>query len=196
MKFLLICLSCCVLNAQVTVQPGRTDLRAVQGQPRVLNVFRWPGVPYPYSKSWAVATYITQHGDIETDASVTISGVHAETPDAHGYYPVRRPLPNYMLGIISDVNAPTIVVQGNQLPASSVLVVLDPRTARENLRIGNDGVIWLKSVEMTDGPTTNATVGKEIWTIRGGIIREIKPRRVTLPPTTLMRGKHIERRRP
>jgi hypothetical protein len=149
-------------------------VQAPPGQPRAFSILRQPPLAYPYDKSWAVSVYWDKDGNHFTDASLTISGRHEDTPDSHGHYPIRRPLPNYMLGVWSDVDAPSFVHRGNDLSNSCFLVNLHPITGAENLRVRNDGSVKAASVEAMNGANGEFKMGKFKVTIRGGIIISVE----------------------
>lgn len=148
------------------------QLQAPDGQTVAVAIYRNP--PLPQQKEWQVATFVTAHGDIETDASVTISGRHNGQSDKSGWYRPRRPIPNYMLGIWSDVNAPSVVIRGNDLPDSCAIVNLDPATGAENLRIENDGTIRAKSIECQDGVTGEFRAGPWTLALKSGRVMKLE----------------------
>jgi hypothetical protein len=169
MRFLAILLFTATLGLTTpgTAQPF--NLHAHAGDPHVLNIHRWPLLPPPFHQVWGIASYFTTHGDFETDASVTISGQHVETQDAWGYWPVRRPLPNYMLGIWADVPI-AVVIRAAAVPGSIALTVRDPVTGQENARIDGDGTIRAKAVVSEEGIDDVLHIGRYRLIIRGGLI--------------------------
>lgn len=149
-------------------------LQAPDGEPYALHIYRNPPLPPPHDQDWAVSVTFDKDGNAFTDASWTISGRHSDTPDATGHYPHRRPLPNYMLGIWSDVDAPSVVIRGNDLPNSCALSVLDPITGAETSRLENDGTLKAKSVQTKDGANGVLQWGPHTMTVQGGRIMSVE----------------------
>lgn len=151
------------------------NLKAADDQPYVLHIWRNPPLPPPNDKTWAIATTITNDGGIETSAWLTVSGRHHDTPDASGHHRVRQPSDApYMGGFWSDVDGPTLVLRGNDLPHSRPLSIIDDATGQESARINNDGSIKCKSIECRDGMTGEFSYGPFKLTLRGGIVVKLE----------------------
>lgn len=162
-----------VFLVSINAVAQEATFQAAPGSSRVLSIKRQPPLGYPYDKSWAVSVYWDKDGNHYTDASISIVGRHEDTPDFHGNYPIKRPLPNYMLGVWSDVDAPSFVHRGNNLSNSCFMVNLDPITGATNLWIGNDGSIKAKSLATKDGVNGEFRMGRYKVTMRGGVIVKV-----------------------
>jgi hypothetical protein len=140
-----------------------------------LDIIRNPAMPEPHTLTWSVATYFNNNGAYYSDAWMVISGRHEDTPDDSGHYRPKHPCSgNFMFALWSDVDGPTAVLRGNNLPGSYPLCVIDDTTGKESARISNDGVLACKSIETEDGVTGMFRIGPAVVTLKCGRIMKVE----------------------
>ena len=133
----------------------------------------YPALPVELSGIWGTSWYITANGGLEGNAWQTISGFIEEKPDRFGVHHVKRPAPNYMQGIWSDVPGPAQVVRGNSKPGSYLVSYVNDANGQECARIGNDGRFTVPGIKIEEGASGIVEIGSVILTIKSGIITGI-----------------------
>jgi hypothetical protein len=150
-------------------------LEAKSDTGHALDIVRRPAMPFPYDQTWNIGTWIQHNGAYYSSAWMVISGRHEDNPDVSGHYRIKHPCDeNFMLGVWSDVDGPSVVLRGNNLPGSYPLCVIDDATGKESARISNDGVLACKSVETKDGVNGVYRIGPAVVTLKGGRVMKVE----------------------